>query len=151
MAKKDEEMAQRSQQRMAIGQDQAAEASMDNMIKKLDDANTVEEILGSAVVHAADIVGVELVIEGVRFYEGNFTDSLGDKDFAVMDCVRKDTNELIAVSTGSATVKAQLAALYRISAFPVVAIITSGDTELPDGNMGKWYRLTQANATIEVG
>lgn len=91
------------------------QAALD-MVSRILGAGSVDEVLeGSSAIHAADVLGQNLTIVGVRWNESDLADGAGF--YALIDCV-DNNGEGFAVTCGAITVMAQLFKLDELGALP---------------------------------
>lgn len=106
------------------------QAALD-MVRRILAGDTVDEVLeGQAAIHAADVLGVTLVVTGVRWNESDLGGGPGF--YALMDCVDGDGNSF-TITCGAITVMAQLFRLHELGAFPTRLVIEEAEKATRSG------------------
>lgn len=107
------------------------------IVERILNATSVEEVLTpNQVVHARDIIGVPLNVTGIRWLESDFESGPGM--YAIMDCVRADTDAHLVVSCGGQNVLAQLWKLNDLGAFPARVVIQQAPRPTKAGFLPLW-------------
>lgn len=107
------------------------------IVERILNAKTAEEVLTpNQVVHARDLIGVPLNVSGIRWLESDF--ETGPGMYAIMDCVRVDTDSHLVVSCGGQNVLAQLWKLNDLGAFPARVVIQQAPRPTKAGFLPLW-------------
>lgn len=97
-----------------------AEAASRAIIDRVLSAETPEDVMEAAnaqTTPAKDLIGVPLVLRGVRFMPSSI-EGEGPSVFAVLDAVHADDGEAFTITTGARTVLAQVLKLDQLKAYP---------------------------------
>lgn len=113
MAKKDEIVKARDEMRGRLASDapmdEDTQAIMDRIEAEMDSATTIEEILaGGTTTPVEEILDQPIILKGYVLRQGDMG------KFAVIDCIVRDTGEVIVVSAGGQLVLATLRNLERV-------------------------------------
>jgi hypothetical protein len=119
-----------------VGQEDPEQIAM-AIVERILNAKDVAEVLTpNQVVHARDIIGVPLNVTGIRWLESDF--ETGPGMYAIMDCVRTDTEASLVVSCGGQNVLAQLWKLNDLGAFPCRVVIQQASRPTKAGFLPLW-------------
>lgn len=117
----------------------AAEAIVRRIISSAS-ADEVSEQAEAGALHAADVLGRPLLLQGVSWSSSGFEN--GPQVYALVSAIDTDTGELLSITCGSRNVMAALFRLGQLGAFPMTDpwVIVEADNPTAGGFRPMWLK-----------
>jgi hypothetical protein len=111
--------------------------------KRILSATTADDVLApQQTTPAEDVLGVPVEVRGVRWNPSAYNGGPGA--YAVIDAVRVDTGEVLAISCGSRNVIVQLYRLVKLGALPRQVVIVRVSKPTSSGYYPMWLQRVDA-------